>query len=309
MMNKIAKGGFYWGWWRGAVALGSVGLFAFSFVGCSSRSQGEATASPGYSSAAGGVSSAVASYAGSGAEMDMASKAPVAKGVRNGGDLSPAIVKTASLTVRAKKVEETERIAASTAKQFGGMVVGSDGTLLASATPSVTLLIRIPQSRFAEAIPAFEALGQRLEKSIHADDVASQLTDTSARINSLLKEEQSLNQLIGQARRLADMITLRDRLTQIRSEIESLAATQRNLQNQVAYSTLALNLVQNPPTEVTAGDPGWFNVAFSNAVQSAGEWGRSIVVLLINVAVFLPFWAVPVAVAFAVIYRRRAKVQ
>ena len=240
--------------------------------------------------------------------MDMsASKAPMVEGVRNGGDLSPAIVKTATLTVRAKKVEETERLAASTAKQFGGMVVGSDGTMLASATPSVTLLIRIPQARFAEAIPAFEALGQRLEKSIHADDVASQLMDTSARIKSLLMEEQSLNQLIGQARRLSDMITLRDRLTQIRSEIESLSASQRNLQNQVAYSTLALNLVQNPPTEATAGDPGWFNVAFSNAVQSAGEMGRGILVMLINVAVFLPFWAVPAAVAFALIYRRRVK--
>ena len=236
-----------------------------------------------------------------------ATSAAASAGLPSAPSVAPAIIKTASLTVRTPKVEESEREAARTAKRFGGFVSGSDGAMLASATPTVTLEIQIPQARFADAVSAFEALGQRLEKSIHAEDVSTQLVDTGARMKSLALEEASLNQMIGQARRLSDMITLRDRQSEIRTEIESLAAQRRNMENRVAYSSLSLTLTQNPPTEATASDPGWFQVALSGSIQSAGELGRSIVVMLVNVAVFLPFWAIPAAVAFALYHRRRTK--
>jgi hypothetical protein len=280
-----------------AVAL--VGILGF-LAGCSSPRQGDETAT--VAREAGGVS---ASYSGSASDSFSTASPPMNE--KSAAPSAPAIIKTASLTVRAKKVEDAEKEAARTARRFGGFIAGSDGNMLASATPTVTLQVQIPQSKFADAIPAFEALGQRLEKAIHVDDVSTQLIDTDARLKSLSLEEASLNQMIGQARRLSDMITLRDRQSEIRTEIESLAAQQRNMRSRVVFSTLSFTLVQNPPTEATASDPGWFNVALSSAVQSAGELGRGIVVMLVNVAVFLPFWAIPAAVAFALYQRLRAK--
>jgi hypothetical protein len=217
---------------------------------------------------------------------------------------APAMLKLASLTVRAKNVEDAERKAANVAAQYGGFVVASNGTNLASDTPVVTTTVKIPQRQFAAAIAAFEGLGQRLEKSVQGEDVSGQIIDASARIKTLSREEAGLNQLLGSARKLDEMIMLRDRLTQLRSEIEVLNAQRTNLGQRVAYSTLNLTLVQAAPLEMKASDPGWFNIATSSAIQGAGEIYRGIAVMLINLFVFSPLW-LPAGTLIILLSRRQ----
>jgi hypothetical protein len=220
---------------------------------------------------------------------------------------APAMLKLASLTVRAQNVESAERKAATVAAQYGGFVVASNGTNLASETPVVTTTVKIPQRQFAAAIAAFEGLGQRLEKSVQGEDVSGQIIDAAARIKTLSREEAGLNELLGSARKLDEMIMLRDRITQLRSEIEVLNAQRTNLSQRVAYSTLNLTLVQAAPLEMKASDPGWFNIAVSSAIQGAGEIYRGLAVLLINLFVFSPLWLPAGTLALWLSRRQRFK--
>jgi hypothetical protein len=171
----------------------------------------------------------------------------------------------------------------------------------------VTTTVKIPQRQFAAAIAAFEGLGQRLEKSVQGEDVSGQIIDAAARIKTLSREEAGLNELLGSARKLDEMIMLRDRITQLRSEIEVLNAQRTNLSQRVAYSTLNLTLVQAAPLEMKASDPGWFNIAVSSAIQGAGEIYRGLAVLLINLFVFSPLWLPAGTLALWLSRRQRFK--
>lgn len=285
------------------------GVMIFS-VGCSSGSA-DVTSSKS-DSAASAENAAFKSVA-----TDQATAAPVSAAIAgvertDGGAPSasapaPAMLKLASLTVRAQNVESAERKAATVAAQYGGFVVASNGTNLASETPVVTTTVKIPQRQFAAAIAAFEGLGQRLEKSVQGEDVSGQIIDAAARIKTLSREEAGLNELLGSARKLDEMIMLRDRITQLRSEIEVLNAQRTNLSQRVAYSTLNLTLVQAAPLEMKASDPGWFNIAVSSAIQGAGEIYRGLAVLLINMFVFSPLWLPAGTLALWLSRRQRFK--
>lgn len=280
------------------------GVMVFS-VGCSSGSA-DVTGSKS-DSAASAENAAFKSVATDQATAAIAGVERTDGGAPSSSAPAPAMLKLASLTVRAQNVESAERKAATVAAQYGGFVVASNGTNLASETPVVTTTVKIPQRQFAAAIAAFEGLGQRLEKSVQGEDVSGQIIDAAARIKTLSREEAGLNELLGSARKLDEMIMLRDRITQLRSEIEILNAQRTNLSQRVAYSTLNLTLVQAAPLEMKASDPGWFNIAVSSAIQGAGEIYRGLAVLLINLFVFSPLWLPAGTLALWLSRRQRFK--
>ena len=71
-----------------------------------------------------------------------------------------------------------------------------------------------------------------------------QYVDTESKKKALLTEEESLLKILESAESVEDIITVQDRLSQVRYQIENIESQLRTFDNQVNYSTVNLNLAE-----------------------------------------------------------------
>ena len=152
---------------------------------------------------------------------------------------SDRVVKHATLDVRvgAKHLGDQFAKAQSLAGFLGGYVEQSDlGRGLASIT------MRVPVTRFDEAVARLGDLGHVTDRSERGDDVSSQFSDLDARVRNLSAQEGVLQDLMRQARSIPDTITVQQQLSQVRGEIEQLTGQRNLLDNQSSLATVTATL-------------------------------------------------------------------
>lgn len=175
----------------------------------------------------------------------------VAESARTGSGASPAVgtvpspvasdrvVKHATLDVRvgAKHLGDQFAKAQTLAGFLGGYVEQSDlGRGLASIT------MRVPVTRFDEAVARLGDLGHVTDRSERGDDVSAQFSDLDARVRNLSAQEGVLQDLMRQARSIPDTISVQQQLSQVRGEIEQLTGQRNLLDNQSSLATVAATL-------------------------------------------------------------------
>jgi len=79
-------------------------------------------------------------------------------------------------------------------------------------------------------------------ESLNAQDVTEQFIDLDARLNSSVREEASLLELLGRATDIDDVLVIERELTSIRSEIERLQGQLNFLERRVSLATLSVTL-------------------------------------------------------------------
>ena len=78
--------------------------------------------------------------------------------------------------------------------------------------------------------------------SRYAENVTSQYTDYEARLDSLRTQEERLLAMLEKSEDVESLIALEQRLADVRYELESIERNLRNLDLQISYSTVNLNL-------------------------------------------------------------------
>jgi DNA-binding FrmR family transcriptional regulator len=77
------------------------------------------------------------------------------------------------------------------------------------------------------------------------EDITEEYLDIHSRIRAKKELEKRYLQLIGQAKKVSEMLEIERELGQIRSEIESLEGKINYMSNQVSYSTLSIRFYKN----------------------------------------------------------------
>lgn len=101
---------------------------------------------------------------------------------------------------------------------------------------------RIPSARLDEAVRSVGGFCNVLSQSEKMDDITESYFDSQARLTSLEIQEERLLAILEKADKLEDVITLENALSEVRYEIESLTASLRRMDSQVAYSYLNISL-------------------------------------------------------------------
>ncbi len=101
---------------------------------------------------------------------------------------------------------------------------------------------RIPSARLDEAVRSVGGFCNVLSQSEKMDDITESYFDSQARLTSLKIQEERLLAILEKADKLEDVITLENALSEVRYEIESLTASLRRMDSQVAYSYLNISL-------------------------------------------------------------------
>lgn len=227
-------------------------LAALTLTGCSAGSN-ESAADYSDSGAGGGVSAPQLVEGGDAAfENDEAS-------------VDRQVIVTGWVTVTVEQPREAATEAIRIAESIGGRVDGrSEYAPVDGDQGSATLTLRLPAESLTATIDKLTALGEVQEISLNSSDVTMATQDLDARIAALSASVDRLLALLATAEDTDTLIQLETAISDRQAQLESLQSERRYYADQVALSTITLNLVsvadapsKQPDTFVTGIVAGW----------------------------------------------------
>lgn len=120
----------------------------------------------------------------------------------------------------------------------------------------MTVSLRIPVSKYADAMAELQAMGNLLQKYENTEDVGSRYVDTKARMDELVKSREKYMALLDKADSTESIIALQDAITDLTVRIEQDAAQLRYWDGQVTYSTITVEMRELViPTSIATANP------------------------------------------------------
>lgn len=162
-------------------------------------------------------------------------------------------------------------------------------------------VIRIPKEKYEIFISSFGDLGNIIRNELNSVDVTDQYIDTEARLEALKVQEERLLKILESATKIEDIITLEDRLSVVRYEIEGFQGTINKWDNLVQFTTVELSIRE--VNEMTQPKPDTLLTrsidSFLSSIDGVTVILKAMVVFLFG---FLPYLVILVPVGLIIRY-------
>ena len=214
-------------------------------------------------------------------------------------DLGLSVIKTATvgLEVPEDDLQETLQNATSTAEKYGGFVV-STSVADDEDNPTGSIVVRVPASRFGDALADLESLGTVTEERVAGQDVSQEFIDLQARLRNYVAQETVLLRLMNRAQSVTDTIRVQNELARVQLEVERLRGRINFLEDQTSMSTIELRVGEEGAVTTPPGE-------FSKAWQRAKDGLVSVVAgLIASLGVIVPLGLLTLLVVFAIVRLR-----
>ena len=199
-------------------------------------------------------------------------------------------IKTANLSVEVEGVPKAQQEAESIAKAVGGRVESSSKNNDEGSLATAELTFRVPVGSFETAVNRIRKLGRVTNDQLTGEDVTAQVYDAEARLKVMRAEEDQYVELLKATKKIGEVLSVKERLSQVRQEIESLDAQRKSLREQAAESTINLSLTERPKPDRPRENTNWLEDAWSNAVSGLSAAGRTLGSVGVFLFVFSPIW-------------------
>lgn len=136
---------------------------------------------------------------------------------------------------------------------------------------SASIQARIPADKLDSVTTAVGGICNVTSKSENIDDITDSYFDVQAYLNSLKLQEERLLEILSKAQKLEDVISLEKALSDVRYQIESLTATMRRMDSQIAYSYLNLDLREVVEYQPVESAPKTLSEKISASFKRSGE--------------------------------------
>jgi hypothetical protein len=113
-----------------------------------------------------------------------------------------------------------------------------------SGTMSDYIQARIPSDNYENFISELDGVGKVTSKSTSVDNISQKYYDTTSQIEALQIQEQNLLAMLEKCETIEDMITVEDRLSEVRYELNDLQTSKRYMDTDVAYSYVNINVLE-----------------------------------------------------------------
>ena len=175
------------------------------------------------------------------------------------------------------------------------------------ADSAATLIVRIPSNAFASLLPRLAQLGEVTSETTDAADITEQYVDSEARLASAQQLEKRLLELATARSGTIDQVLAVEReLARVRGEIESYQGHLKQWSDQVALSTLTIEMMTRGAELADAERPSVGSQS-SSALRASLTAMRDFASLLAVTLIALLPWlvvAVPVYLGVRRIVRR-----
>jgi hypothetical protein len=231
-------------------------------------------------------------------EQPVAAKAPVAPAGKENKDEAPRkIIYTADLEIVVEDFEKASDELTKLIREQNALISSSDVRGESGTPRSGRWTIRVPEARFRDLIAALTKLGETLHNRADSDDVSEGYYDTKERLKTFEVEERGLREYYDKhapSAKPEDMMAVRREMKQIRAEIETMKGRLNRWDDQVAYSTVVVNMRDRkdyvPPIVPDFG--GRVGRVFQASIEALVSFGKGIVVAVVALAPWLLVLAV-----------------
>src|SRR6267378_1285521 len=192
--------------------------------------------SEGIAPAPGALGDSAAGFSGNAASApDKGIPTVVVSGDRN-------LILTAKIDMRTKDPWATSDRAQAIASGLGGDVLNLSQSGTAD-TRSASLTIRVPSSRFGDALQALKSLDGEIQTSgVSAQDVTDQFVDLQARLTAKQAEEQRYIAILNRANTIDEILKVDASLGSVRTQIEQLTAQINSIKQRTDFSTISMSI-------------------------------------------------------------------
>lgn len=270
------------------------GALAVSLAACSGGGAGESGASDGGADAA--RSEGIAPDA---AEGDVGAVG-LAESPEQAADRE--LITTGNATLAVDDPFDAAEQIADLVEQAGGRVEARDERAATADEPgSASMTLRIPADRVSATLDALDELGEVRDQHVETIDVTGTAQDLDARIAALRTSTDRLRELMADADRTSDLIEIEAELSTRQAELDSRVSERSRLSDEVAMSTLHVEIVAESSPAAQAR-PGGFLGGLS-AGWSALVTTFNVVVLVLGA--IIPWLALAGVVLLVVVAVRR----
>lgn len=225
-------------------------ILSLAVSGCGGSAYEAAPQSGGATGARGG--SAVApSVPSAQAPMPVGSsalKVADASGSVVGGEAAPAadrkIIQNAEVELSVKDVDEALRAINAAVAEAGGYVQDNRVSGTREQGRRVAMKVRVPAGSYGSLLELLDGLGEVLNLHQWTNDVTEEYLDLEARIETGEAHLAQLRRLYEQSGTVSEMIELEREIARVTADLESLKGRYNFLANQVAFSTITINLYE-----------------------------------------------------------------
>lgn len=204
----------------------------------------------------------------------------------------PQLIKKATLALKVESINKTtEAVTEIVQKQEGNILkFEAQNSPDDSQRQTANLIFRVPQGRLETTLNTVAKLGTIENQVITADDVSEQLVDIQARLRNLRKSEEMVLKIMERSGSVGDVLNAANQLSNIRDSIERIDAQLKSLQNQVAYSTVTLNLEAIAAPSSTPENLGLkVQETWGKATYSMKEFTWGLAALMLWLLAFSPY--------------------
>lgn len=215
---------------------------------------------------------------------------PAATPAPQTGLSAPLIARTASVSMIVPNVDRAIAASARVAREDGGDVFALDSSNDGTAGENATMTVRIPAAGFDKSLARLARIGTVRSRSIKAEDLTANITDSSARLINLRRTESDIRKIMDRSGSVSQIMRAENRLSDVREQIETLEAEVKSMRTRVVYSTIDVEFVpqvQKVVPDRTVGARLRTNA--NRAWKSLTDVTIALLSAIIWAAVFLPY--------------------
>jgi hypothetical protein len=203
------------------------------------------------------------------------------------------VIRTAELSLEAVEPVATQGAITQLAEARGGFVLNADMSRVRAEDGAeqtvVTVVFRVPAPAFDATLQSLRGLGSVSTEKVTGQDVTEEYVDLEARLKAQRAVEEQYLATLKDAKSIPDILSVQQKLGEVRTEIERAEGRRRFLDSQTSLSTFTVHLAKHIEA-VDASGPG-----FGASIRKAGRDAVDVAIAIVNGAIRLIGVLVPVA--------------
>lgn len=222
------------------------------------------------------------------------------------------IIENIELSVETKEFDALLKQIDEQMVTLGGYVENSDiygREMDSSDHRSANLVLRIPAEKSKVFSDYMSENSVVVSRSVNTQDVTLKYVDMESRVAALRAEKEALENLLKNAEKVDDIISIRNQLTEVIYEIESYESQLRTYDNLVSYATVTIRIEEVERTTVVEEQNAWQKIGTNLKNNFVDVWNGvvAVFVFLISAIPYLLPFAVIAAVVLLIIFSSKKR--
>jgi hypothetical protein len=157
---------------------------------------------------------------------------------------APLLVYTAQITVAVFEVAASLSEVEAIGRDLGGFLARRDDS---------AITIRVPASRFDEAVKRLEKVGDVIHRNVTAEDVTEEFRDLEVRLKSAHAVQARLTDLLAKATKVEESVMIERELDRVTGEIDRIEGRMKFLRDKATFSTITVTFSSKAKESLNQG--------------------------------------------------------